>query len=392
MSGDWPLPRRAWSVVAILLLANAVSFVDRQVINLLTEPLWQDLRISDRQVGLVQGVAFGVFYTLMGLPLGRLRDQWNRRNVILIGAAVWSCMTGTSLGSGLALLIGGTVVGLVVGDGPLHWPVLGELRPWQAAFLAVGLPSLLLVPLLATIREPVRRGRTEEGNLHRSWRAAARFVWQRRGVYLGHHLGLALLAVYTFGIAASTPALLIRLFGWTPAEVGTAYGLITLGCGVPGVLAGGLRAGWLRRAGHTDANWRGMVAGAVALLPFATLAPLAGSAKAVLALLGPVTFLTTVPLGVAAAAIQEVTPNELRAQVTACYLFILNLIGLGLGPVGVGALTDHWFADPLAVGRSMAALSVLAGPLAIASLWIGWRRWRALTSRQPDAVRTPRSA
>lgn len=187
-------------------------------------------------------------------------------------------------------------------------------------------------------------------------------------------------------------ALLIRPFGWTPAEVGTACGLITLGCGVPGVLAGGLCAGWLRQAGHADANWRVMVAGAVALLPFATLAPLAGSAKVLLALLGPVTFLTTFPLGVAAAAIQEVTPNELRARVTACCLFILNLIGLGLGPVGVGALTDHWFADPLAVGRSMAALSVLAGPLAIASLWIGWRRWRVLTLRQPDAVRTARSA
>ncbi len=444
MHSDWPEPRRAWTVVAILLLANAVSFVDRQVINLLTEALKQDLRISDTQIGLLQGVAFGVFYTLMGLPLGRLSDRWNRRNVIVLGAAVWSCMTaacglarnftqlfwarvgvgvgeaalspaamsllsdyfpperralplsfymtGTSLGSGVALLVGGGVVGLVGSSVGLHLPLIGEVRPWQAAFLAVGLPSLLLVPLLGAIREPLRRGRAEGAELLHSFQAGVRYVWQRRGFYLGHHLGLALLAVYTFGIAAWTPALLIRLFGWAPAEVGAAYGLITLGCGVPGVLAGGACAGWLRRRGHADANWRVLLAGAAALLPCAVLAPLAGSATWVLALLCPVTFLTTFPLGVAAAALQEATPNELRAQVTATYLFILNLIGLGLGPVGVGLLTDRWFADPLALGRSMATLSALAGPLAIASLWVGWRHRPVLATNPLPAARAVRPA
>ncbi|MEZ5457971.1 MAG: MFS transporter [Steroidobacteraceae bacterium] len=426
MSAPWPEPRRAWTVVAILLLANAVSFVDRQVINLLTEALKQDLGISDTQIGLLQGVAFGVFYTLVGLPLGRLSDRWNRRSVILLGAGLWSLMTsacglarsftqlfwarvgvgvgeaalspaamsiisdyfpperralplsfymtGTSLGGGIALLIGGAVIGLVSTADGISLPWLGDLRPWQAAFLAVGVPSLLLLPLLALVREPPRRGRAESSQLVTSWRASLGFVWQRRGFYLGHHLGLALLAVYTFGIAAWTPALLIRRFDWTAPEVGAAYGLITLACGVPGVLAGGAVAGWLRARGRLDANWRVMIGGACALLPCAVLAPLGHSAAWVLALLCPVTFLTTFPLGVAAAALQEATPNELRAQVSATYLFVLNLVGLGLGPVGVGLLTDRWFGDPLALGQAMALLAALAGPFAIISLWIGWRR------------------
>lgn len=432
MQADWPNPRRAWTVVAILLLANTVSFVDRQIINLLTEAIKQDLHVTDTQIGMLQGVAFGVFYTLMGLPLGRLSDRWNRRNVIILGAAVWSCMTaacglargfmqlfwarvgvgigeaalspaamsliadyfpperralplsfymtGTSLGSGVALVVGGTIVGLVGCSTGLHLPLIGELRPWQAAFLAVGLSSLLLVPLLAAIREPQRRGRADGADLVHSWRASVSYVWQRRGFYLGHHLGLALLAVYTFGIAAWTPALLIRRFDWAPAEVGLAYGLITLGCGVPGVLFGGACAGWLRRRGYADANWRVLLAGAVVLLPCTVLAPLAATAPGVLAMLCPVTFLTTFPLGVAAAALHEATPNELRAQVTATYLLVLNLIGLGLGPVGVGLLTDRWFADPLELGRSMATLSALAGPAAIVCLWVGWRQLPRLLS------------
>lgn len=426
MQPAWPDPRRAWAVVAILLLANAISFVDRQIITLLTEPLKHDLRISDTQIGMLQGVAFGVFYTLMGLPLARLSDRWNRRRVILIGAGLWSLMTsacglsrtfaqlfwtrvgvgigeaalspaaisiiadnfpterrslplsfymtGTSLGGGVALLIGGAVTGLIGTAENLSLPWLGEVRPWQATFLAVGIPSLLLVPLLALIREPERRGRAQGATVATSWRDSFAYLRQRQGFYLGHHLGLALLAVYTFGIAAWTPALLIRNFGWSPAAVGGAYGLVTLLCGVPGVLAGGAFAARLRRCGHLDANWRVLVGGAVLLLPFSVLAPLGGSASIVLALLCPVTFLTTFPLGVAAAALQEATPNELRALVSATYLFVLNLVGLGLGPVGVGFLTDHVFGDPLSLGRAMSLLSLIAGPPAIACLWLGWRR------------------
>ncbi len=130
---------------------------------------------------------------------------------------------------------------------------------------------------------------------------------------------------------------------------------------------------WLRRRGHPDANWRVLQGGALALLPCAVLAPLGDSAALVLALLAPVTFLTTFPLGVAAAALQEATPNELRAQVSAFYLFVLNLVGLGLGPVGVGLLTDRVFADPAALGRAMALLASIAGPLALLALGIGAR-------------------
>lgn len=429
----WPDPRQAWVVVVILCIAYAISFIDRQVINLLTEELKRDLGVSDLQIGMLQGLAFGVFYTVMGMPLGRLSDSMNRRNVIIAGAFVWSVMTalsgiarsfshlflarigvgvgeaaltpaamsiisdyfppdrralplsvyvtGTSLGGGLALLIGGWVVTYVTALGPVEWPLLGRVAPWQAVFLSVGLPSLLLVPLLATIREPLRRGLMGAGHgagKRLPLRAGVAFIWQRRGVYLSHNLGLAAVSVFTYGVSAWTPALFIRRFGWSAADVGLAYGIITLVCGMGGVLTGGWVANRLRAAGHRDANWKVMATGVFILVPTAILAPLAPTPAIALLLYLPLTFFSTFPYGVGAAALQEVTPNQLRAQVSALYLFALGLLGLGLGPTGVGAFTDHVFGDPLAVGRSMALLSALVGPVAIAGMWIGGRHYRRL--------------
>lgn len=435
--GDWPDPRRAWFVVAVLMTAYAVSFIDRQVINLLTEALKKDLQISDLQVGMLQGLAFGVFYTLVGLPLGRLSDTLNRRNVILAGAFVWSLMTagcglarsfgqlfvarigvgvgeaaltpaamsiisdyfpperrampmslyvtGTSLGSGIALIVGGAVIGKVTQMGVLELPLLGVVAPWQAAFMAVGLPSLLLVPLLALVREPLRRGLLAGGAAQGTrigMREGLRFVVARRSVYLSHNLGLAAVSVFTYGLSVWGPALFMRRFGWSPAEVGLAYGLVTVLCGVSGVLAGGWMAQRLRRAGHRDANWRVLTLCVIMLVPIGVITPLLPTANMVLAMYVPLTFLTTMPYGIGAAALQEVTPNQLRAQVTAIYLLALGILGLGLGPTGVGFFTDRVFGDPLAIGKSMALLGAIVGPLAIAALLYGWRHYARLLERE----------
>lgn len=428
---DWPSRGYAWYVVFVLSLAYAVSFVDRQVINLLVESLRADLGITDAQIGLLQGLAFGVFYTLLGIPLGRLSDVLNRRNIIVAGAGVWSLMTcfcglsgsfgqlfaarvgvgvgegalspaamsiigdyfpaerrslalsvyvmGTSFGAGIALIVGGFVVTWVSAHGMFDVPLFGRLAPWQVTFLMVGLPSLLLIPLLLSVREPPRRdllaGPRGRGVPVRD---AVAYFWDRRRAYVGHILGMSMVSVFTYGIAAWVPTLFMRVHGWSAQDIGLAYGLITLVFGMAGVVSGGWLAGRLRRAGYMDANWRVMVGDIALLVPCATLAPLASSPDWALALLAVAVFLSTMPYGVAAAALQDITPNQLRAQASALYLFGLGLLGLGLGPAGVGFATEHVFDDPMAVGRSIALVCGIAGPLAIVCLVVGWGSYRRL--------------
>ena len=186
-----------------------------------------------------------------------------------------------------------------------------------------------------------------------------------------------------YAIAAWVPTLFIRVHGWSARDVGVVYGLITLVLGMSGVVTGGWWASRLRRAGYRDANWRVAFVDIALLVPCAILAPLPESPVVSMTLLALTVFLSTLPYGVAAAALQDITPNQLRAQASAFYLFGLGLLGLGLGPASAGFATDWVFGDPLAVGRSIALVVAVAGPLAILLLAWGWGGYRRLVQEPP---------
>ena len=207
----WASPPYAWFVVLVLTIAYTCSFIDRQILTLLIEPIRRDLHITDTQVSLLGGLAFSILYTTLGIPIARLADQTHRRNLMAAGLAFWSIMTATCglarsfwglfaarigvgvgeaalspaafslladyfppqrlaraisvysmglyFGAGLALMIGGSVVqGRVERAGARVLPVIGEVFPWQMTFFAVGLLGLPALLLMFTIREPVRRG------------------------------------------------------------------------------------------------------------------------------------------------------------------------------------------------------------------------------------------
>ena len=209
--GLYPKPAYAWYVVVILFIAFTVSYIDRQIISLLVDPIKADLDISDTQIGLLQGFAFTVFYTFAGIPLGRLADKKNRKVIITIGMLLWSIMTafcglaksfthlfigrigvgigeaslspasnslisdyfpkdkrgkpvalyfmGVYVGVGLSFILGGLVVGMVSNAGDIIMlPLIGELGAWQVTFIIVSIPGLLLVPVMATVKEPFRQG------------------------------------------------------------------------------------------------------------------------------------------------------------------------------------------------------------------------------------------
>jgi MFS family permease len=433
VGGDgYPSERYAWYVVGVLTLAYVLSFIDRQILTLLVGPIKRDLAINDTQMSLLMGLSFAVFYTVFGIPLGRLADSRSRRVIITVGVVFWSLMTagcglarrywqlaamrmgvgvgeaslspsaysliadyfrpekrataisvysmGIYLGAGLATILGGLVVRFASGEDRFDLPIIGPTRPWQVVFFLVGLPGLLVALLLSTVREPARQG------VHSAKRIATTappvpladvwaYIRDNRRTFLCHNLGIACLAFSSYGTAAWVPTLLIRRHHWTASQAGMLMGVITMVFGTLGIVSGGRLADRLRVRGHADATLRVALLGAVAWLPFG-LYPLMPTGQWVGILLAPAVFCSSLPFGVAAAAIQQMMPNSMRGQASAIYLFVINLIGLGLGPTAVALATDYIFHDDNAVHLSLFLVGAAATLTAIVLLSLGLKPYR----------------
>ena len=189
-------------------------------------------------------------------------------------------------------------------------------------------------------------------------------------------LGTGMVALYSYGANSWIPAMLIRRFGWSPGQTGLVFGIIVAVAGTLGIVSGGRLADWLRQKGYADSNLRIALWGTIAGLPFVLLFPLAPSGNVVAALLVPAVFFMSMPFGVAPAAIQQMMPNTMRAQATALYLFVINLVGIGLGPTIVAALTEKVFRDTQAVHLSLLAVGAGSFTLAIVLLWAGMKPYR----------------
>lgn len=424
----YPAPRYSWYVVAILCFAYATSFIDRQILGLLIVPIQEDLGLSDSMLSLLYGLAFSISYTLMGLPMGRLADRFNRSALIACSAAVWSAMTlacglaqntvqlflarlgvgvgesglspsamsliadyfprrkralavsiyvmGTPLGSALALIAGGAVIAAVAGT-TVDLPLLGVLTPWRLTFVLVAVPGFLVAILMFTVREVVRKD-VLHNQSHVSMGEVVRFVRERWQLYGGHNLGMSIASLLTNGFAAWIPTYLIRTFGWTPGEAGLRLGSIILICGTSGVVSGGLLASWLARRGVDKSSFIVACLGMVCLTPFAIAAPLIPNATVSSLMFGPYIFFATFPTGCAAAALLEVTPNQMRGYMIALYLFAAALIGMILGPSSIAFVTDFVFEDKMQIGRSMALVAMVACPLSVFFLYQALRAARRM--------------
>ncbi|ACJ00215.1 spinster family MFS transporter [Rhodospirillum centenum] len=412
----YPRPLYAWYVVGVLMLLYVVSFVDRLVINLLVEPIKRDLQVSDFEIGLLSGLSFALLYTLLGLPAGRLSDRYSRRWIIAGGVLVWSCFaaacgmaktywhlmiarmgvgvgeaalspaaysllpdyfppdrlgraysvygTGITVGSGVAFIVGGLVVGFASAENAMiAVPLLGEVRPWQFVFLVTGLPGIPLALLMLTVKEPVRRGRVQ-GQAQVPFRAVLAHVRARAGVMVPHFLACGLMSLVGYGTAAWMPALAVRTFGTPPGEVGLYLGGITILFATAGMFTAGFLADRLTRAGAADAPVRVCLWVALAASVFSTAVPLMPSETLLWSVACLSGFVGTAWAGVGAAAANLMTPGTMRGLVSALYLFVVNIVGLGLGPAVVGGVTDWVFGDPALVRYSLALVSAVCLPLA----------------------------
>lgn len=364
--------------LGILVVVYTFNFIDRQILSILLEPVKADLGLSDTAMGMLTGFAFAMFYATLGIPIARFADRTNRRNLIAGALGVWSIFTALS---GLAqnfwhLLI--ARIGVGVGEAgcspPAHsmiadyYPAdqratalgiyslgipfgimfglfaggwINEFFGWRAAFFVVGLPGVLLALVVRfSLAEPQRgmaEGRTDSGE-QPSVGETLTYLWQKKS-FRHMSFAAALTAFVGYGFVTWAPAFLIRSFGMGTGEIGTWFGLIL---GIPGGL-GIFLGGYLAdKFGARDPKWY-LWTTAIALIivtPFNLLVYLAtDSTMALLGMVIPV-LLGNFYQATTFSQTQGISELRMRAVAAGILLFIINIIGLGLGPQAVGLISD----------------------------------------------------
>ncbi len=432
---EFPPLRQAWYALSVLVLAYIFSFVDRTILTLMVDPIRRSLQISDVQISLLHGFAFAIFYTVLGIPIARMADRRSRIGIITVGVVIWSAMTalcGTAkgftqlflarigvgvgeaalspaaysmladyfpptrltqalsiytasayLGGGLALIAGGTLIAMVP---PMTVPIIGHVEPWQAVFFIVGLPGLLVALLLRTVREPARLGvpadrRPGDGV---PLRDVFRHIADRRGAY-GLLIGSVIAhSLMWNGVVAWVPTFMIRTFGLSPGTVGLWAGISLAVGGSAGIVAGGTVSAWLRRRGRQDANHIVLLFASVLAVPFGCTMTLVDSPALSIPLYFLFLLCTSSPYGGIVAALQEISPNQIRAQVSALYQLGLNLAGIGLGPTVVALMTEHLFGGDMGLRYAIAVIVAIGAPIAGLLAWFARDpHGRALTNITP---------
>ncbi|MBN8811415.1 MULTISPECIES: spinster family MFS transporter [Sphingomonas] len=366
------IPRGA--IVLLLSAIYAVNYIDRQILAIILEHIKHEFRVSDTLLGLLVGPAFALFYATLGMPIALAADRMSRSRIIIASLACFSAMT---LACGLVARFWQLVVARMLtgvgeaGTGPASQSIISDLYGpserataqaiyatgvnvglmiaffaggwiadaygWRAAFVAAGVPGLLLTLLaMAVLRDPPRPAPVQSPSP-----TAARlgFLWRQRS-YRYIVLGTAMSAFSGYGITAFVPAFLIRSHGMGSTEVGLTFALIVgLGGGL-GTYASGRFADIAARRGGIHRNLLAPAIAAVISIPFWVPFFLAGNvAIAIAAAVIPVS-LSAAFIGPCIATIQTITPPAMRARAAAIQLFVGNLIGLGLGPLVIGVLSD----------------------------------------------------
>ncbi|HMO44440.1 MAG TPA: MFS transporter [Rubrivivax sp.] len=420
-------------LMAVLIVAGILSYVDRQILSLLVQPIRADLHITDTEFSLLHGFAFAILYAILGLPLGRYADRANRRNLIIAGVVFWSLATiacglaetytqlfiaricvgigeaalapasvsmicdayrdksrGTALGVfntsiylgiGVSIVIGGVLLGMIKNQPVMDLPLFGLRKSWQAAFIIVGLPGLLLALFMLTLREPARRTSVAAPP---PLSEALAYFRKHRFLMIGLSAGFAFFALAAYGLSAWAPTFLLRQHGWPIPQAAVAYGVaVTIG-GTLGVGLSGVAGDWWRNSGRIEARLLLSIGSMVFWTLFVVLAVNASDGKVAVFQLGLAAFCSSVAIGAGGTALQDIVPDWLRGQAIAGYLLILNLLGLGTGPTVVALVTDKVFHSDAALGKSIAAVGVPAIASGILLVLLILRAYNRLSLEQAD--------
>jgi MFS family permease len=432
----------AWGMVGVFLLLYIFSFIDRQIISMMVVPLERDLGLSDFQLSLLMGPAFGLFYVVCGLGMGWLVDRFSRRWITAIGVFIWGVATtlcglagnylqlfiarmgvgvgestltpaahamiaesfpprrlatafsvytlGAVIGGGIATILGGAIVSMVINIDRIAVPLIGEVRAWQAIFLAVGLPTLLLSPLIFVVRErPAAERIARNAGAADSGVTLGALLRKDWLFYIGLPVGFGCTNILANAYGAWSPALLMREHGWDPAQVGLAWGVQHMIAGAIGQIGGAMFVDWLYSRGIRDAHVKYMMYGLFLSVPTLIIAVISHNPWAFLILSG-VFYMVTYPfVGYAAAALQLFAPAHLRGRVSAMFLAIVTVVGTALGATVPALITDLVFADKSKVGLSLVAVTVVVAPVIFGILWFVARKMRRLHEARDEALALP---
>ena len=371
-----PLPisnaRRNY-VLGMLVALYFLNFVDRQIVNILVEPIKADLGLADWQLGIISGFAFAALYATLGIPIARMADRGRRVDIIAGAVALWSAMTavcglaqnfvqlalarvGVGVGEagltppahamiadlfpeerrGTAMAIyqmgvpAGALIGLMAGG------FIAEIWGWRAAFLAVGLPGIAVAAIVRfTVPEPER---SADAAPQPAFGASVAALW-RIASFRHITVAFALSSFAIFAFNAWFPALLGRVHGMNTAEIAAWVGPLGFVSGVLGSFFGGYLGD---RLGVEDKRWYLFVvaAGLIASIPLYVVVLFAANTTVTLIVYFAPSFLGALVMGPTFAMVQSLAPVRLRAMASSIVLFFANMIGLGLGPTTIGVVSD----------------------------------------------------
>jgi predicted MFS family arabinose efflux permease len=441
----------------MLLIIYTLNFVDRQIVGILSGPIKTELGISDTQIGLLTGIAFAFFYTLLGIPIARYAERGNRATIIGTAVIVWSGFTALSglaqnftqlflarIGVGVgeagctppahalisdyvspekrASAIAFYSLGVPIGTalGFLVGAQLGATYGWRVAFLAVGLPGVVLGLLaMFTLKEPRKLGlAVTNSSIKTPGFGEAMAVLGKKKSYVYSVLAVTMISFLGYGHAVFMPQMYARSYGLDLRTIGTISALTALLAGGLGTFLGGVLAD---RAAKSDVRAY-ITMPAIALLvgtPFFLIALTTKNLTLTIVMLAFPTFLNAMWYGPIYAAVQGLSPVRMRATAVAIMLFVINMIGLGLGPLLIGIGSDM-FANQLFVGPDAAStfgtfcakgaatakdlacmtasaeglrLSLLwSGAIGIIALWAFWMAHKTITQDLADTAAEAKAA
>lgn len=429
----WPSLRQAYYAAWVLAAVQMCAQLNNGVMSLLVEPVKRDLGLTDLQLSYLLGFSTALFYVLVGIPASRLVDRHNRKRLMAGAVVIWSAATaacglaqnfwqffwarfgigagesingplsyslmadyfppaklpraiaiynvGYTGGNALALLLGALMIHILAGLPTIEIPLFGVVRDWQLVFILTGLVGVPIAILAATIAEPRRRSLVETPMTSGKPRAATlrevlAYLLKNWPVYAPIFIGLCFTSLHMFGMAAWTAAFYVRTYGWDPAKVGLYTGLLNLGLAVPSLAGAIWMNDWFQKRGHADTNMRVLAIGFTVSAPFMILWPLMPSAGLALALGGIGSALMLFAAPSLNSAMQIVTPNRMRGQITALYLFTMWAVGGALGPTFFALITQYVWGDEALLRYTFASSAAILFPAAAITYWAGVKPYR----------------
>lgn len=411
-------------MVILLTVAYVFSYIDRYILSLLIEPIKADMSLSDEQIGIILGPAFGLLYVFAALPLGWLVDRTRRTWIVGFGVTLWSLATAASgvvqnfwqlfaarmtVGLGeatlspsamsmigdsfppekrgkpvsvymTALSLGGSIASLIVA-GVLVWakgtegtslPFFGELEPWRLTFIAVGLPGLIVGFLFFFFKEPPRTtvAASDTSTAGNGVGDALKYVANNAGAYLGF-VSLACVMVIIAYSHFFLPATFERTWGWAAEKYAFINGSVLLVVGPSTVILTGIISDKWTKSGVLDAPLRLLIIGYLVMLPTGSLMMFMPTGELAYAMLTLSNIGIAIVTTAAVTTLLMITPSQIRGQVSALYYMMLGLTGSFIGSTSVGVLSTRIFGEEN-IRYAMAAVPVVYGliPLLLIPLTI----------------------